>query len=39
MEIIKYCDEINLSFGATEVLTDPDTPKVKEIERRAMSVG
>lgn len=39
MEIIKYVDGINLSFGATEVLTDPDTPKVKEIERRAMSVG
>ena len=39
MDIIKYVDEINLSFGATEVLTDPDTPKVREIERRAMSVG
>ena len=39
MKIIKYVDDINLSFGATEVLTDPDTPKVREIERRAMSVG
>ena len=39
MRIIKYVDDINLSFGATEVLTDPDTPKVREIERRAMSVG
>ena len=39
MNIIKYCDDINLSFGATEILTDPDTPKVREIERRAMSVG
>ena len=39
MKIIKYVDDINLSFGATETLTDPDTPKVREIERRAMSVG
>ena len=39
MNIIKYVDDINLSFGATEHLTDPDTPKVREIERRAMSVG
>ena len=39
MDIIKYVDDINLSFGATEVITNPDTPKVREIERRAMSVG
>ena len=39
MKIIKYVDDINLSFGATDVLTNPDTPKVREIERRAMSVG
>ena len=39
IELINYVDEINLSFGATEVLTNPDTPKVREIERRAMSVG
>ena len=39
MDIINYVDQINLSFGATEVLTNPDTPKVREIERRAMSVG
>ena len=39
MNIINYVDDINLSFGATEVLTNPDTPKVREIERRAMSVG
>ena len=39
MKIINYVDDINLSFGATEVLTNPDTPKVREIERRAMSVG
>ena len=39
MNIINYVDDINLSFGATKVLTNPDTPKVREIERRAMSVG
>ena len=39
MDIINYVDDINLSFGATEVITDPETPKVREIEHRAMSVG
>ena len=39
MEIINYVDDINLSYGATQTLTNPDTPKVKEIEHRAMSVG
>ena len=39
MDIINYVDGINLSYGATKVLTNPDTPKVREIERRAMSVG
>ena len=39
MDIINYVDDINLSFGATKVLTDPETPKVREIEHRAMSVG
>ncbi len=39
MDIINYVDDINISFGATEVITNPDTEKVREIERRAMSVG
>ena len=39
MKLINYVDDINLSFGATEVLTNPDTPKIREIEHRAMSVG
>ena len=39
MDIIDYVDKINLSFGATEVITNPETDKVREIERRAMSVG
>ncbi len=39
MDLINYVDEINLHFGATKVLTNPDTIKVREIELRAMSVG
>ena len=39
MSLINYVDEINLKFGATPVITNPDTPKVKEIEHKAMSVG
>jgi len=39
LALINYVDEINLKFGATEVITDPNTPKVKEIEHRAMSYG
>lgn len=39
LELIHYVDSINLKYGATEVITDPCTQKVKEIERKAMSVG
>ena len=39
IDIINYVDQVNLSFGATKVLTNPDTPKVREIELKAMSVG
>ena len=39
MDTIDYVDKINISYGATEVITNPDTEKVREIERRAMSVG
>ena len=39
IDIIHYVDDINLSFGATKVITNPETEKVREIERRAMSVG
>ena len=39
LKLINYVDKINLSFGATEVLTNPDTEKVLEIEKRAISVG
>lgn len=39
LDLIHYVDEINLQFGATDVITNPETLKVKEIELRAMSVG
>ena len=39
LELINYVDQINLNFGATNVITNPSTPKVREIEHRAMSVG
>ena len=39
IDIIHYVDDINLSFGATKVITNPETEKVREIERRAISVG
>ena len=34
-----YEDKINLRFGATNVVTDPYTDKIKEIEKKAASVG
>ena len=39
LDLINYVDGINLKYGATKVITNPDTDKVREIERRAMSVG
>ena len=39
LDLIKYVDDINLKFGATNVITDPDTPKVREIELRGMAAG
>lgn len=39
LEVINYVDQINLKFGATEKITDPNTPIVKQIERRAMAAG
>lgn len=38
-ELINYVDEINLEHGATPVITDPTTEKVKDIEKRALGVG
>ena len=39
ISLIDYVDSINLRYGATQVITNPETEKVREIERRAMSVG
>ena len=39
MDLINYVDEVNLKYGATKIITNPDTPKVKEIEKRAMAAG
>ena len=39
LDLIKYVDSINIKFGATEVITDPTTDKVREIERRGYAVG
>ncbi|MCQ2795838.1 MAG: NAD(P)/FAD-dependent oxidoreductase [Bacilli bacterium] len=39
LDLINYVDKINLSYGATKTITNPNTPKVHEIELRAMSVG
>ena len=39
LELIKYCDEINVLFGASSELTNPYTSQVKEIERLAVGAG
>lgn len=39
LEVINYIDGINMQFGATDVITDPYSEKVKQIERRAMASG
>ncbi len=38
-ELIKYVDSINLKHGATTEITNPNTPKVKEIEKKGLSHG
>lgn len=39
LDLINYVDRVNLDFGATETITNPNTPEVKAIELRAMSAG
>ena len=39
LDLIKYVDDIQLKYGATTVITDPTTPEVREIERKAIGVG
>ena len=38
-DLINYVDNINLKFGATTQITDPTTPEVLAIEKRAIAVG
>ncbi len=38
-ELIRYADKINLKFGAPKEITNPNTEKVKEIEKRGLAVG
>ena len=38
-KLIHYVDDINLKFGATTQITDPTTPEVLAIEKRAIAVG
>lgn len=38
-ELINYVDKINLSYGATESITDPFTKEIADIEKRAYAVG
>lgn len=39
LELIRYVDDLNLKHGATTVVTDPLTEKVKEIEQRGYAAG
>ncbi len=39
LELIKYVDEINMRHGACATASDPNTPAVKEIEKRGLAVG
>lgn len=38
-DLIKYVDSINLKHGATKSITNPNTPKIKEIEKRGLATG
>ncbi|KPV45386.1 NAD(P)/FAD-dependent oxidoreductase [Alicyclobacillus ferrooxydans] len=39
LELIRYVDDINMRHGAPDTITDPTTPAVADIERRAMGAG
>lgn len=39
LELIRYVDDINMSHGAPDSITDPTTAAVAEIERRAIGSG
>ena len=35
ISLIDYCDEVNMKFGATNIITDPYTDEVRQIEKQA----
>ncbi|SHK01566.1 NAD(P)/FAD-dependent oxidoreductase [Desulforamulus aeronauticus] len=37
--LIQYVDQINLKHGATQIISDPTTPAVKNIEKRGLGAG
>lgn len=37
--LIEYVDKINLKHGASKAITNPETPRVKAIEKRGLAVG
>ena len=39
LDLIEYCDNINLKFGATKIITNPYTEEIKQIERKAIGAG
>jgi len=39
LDLIRYADSINLKFGAPLNLTNPNTEKVRDIEKRGLAVG
>ena len=39
IDLIRYVDAINLKHGAPNIITDPHTKEVYEIEKRAMGAG
>ncbi len=39
LNLINYCDQVNLKFGATKVITDPYTEEVRRIEQEAIGAG
>lgn len=39
IDVIKYVDQLYLKHGAPKEITDPNTNKIREIERRGYAVG
>lgn len=39
LSLIKYVDQINLKHGAPDIITDPNTKEVLDIERKGLAVG